>query len=149
VRGLTGDFSLGYLDYKNTNLGTAAGVSGGPSLSSVPPLTPKWKGSLGIQYAIQEGAYGVFMPRLDYTYQSLVFNDAPNTAIASQDGYGVLNGRLIWTSMKGSWTATFAVNNVTDRFYYIDKYANYGTYGTVEGQPSLPRTFDFTLKHSF
>ena len=150
VPGLTGDFSLGYLDYKNTNLGTAAGVSGGPSLSSVPPLTPKWKGSLGVQYAIHmPGQVGVFMPRLDYTYQSLVYNDAPNTAIGAQDGYGVLNGRLIWTSVKGTWTATFAVNNVTDKFYYIDKFANYSTYGTVEGQPSLPRTFDFTVKRLF
>jgi iron complex outermembrane receptor protein len=149
VRGLTGDFSIGYLDYKNTDLGSAAGVSGGPTLSSVPPLTPKWKGSLGVQYAIPEGQYGTFMPRLDYTYQSLVYNDAPNTAIGSQAGYGVLNGRLIWTSMKGAWTATFAVNNVTDKFYYIDKYANYSTYGTVEGQPSMPRTFDFTLKRTF
>jgi iron complex outermembrane recepter protein len=149
VRGLTGDFSIGYLDYKNTDLGSAAGVSGGPTLSSMPPLTPKWKGSLGIQYAIPEGQYGVFMPRLDYTYQSLVYNDAPNTAIGSQAAYGVLNGRLIWTSMKGTWTATFAVNNVTDKFYYIDKYANYSTYGTVEGQPSMPRTFDFTLKRTF
>jgi iron complex outermembrane receptor protein len=150
IHGLTTDLSLGYLDYKNTDLGSAAGVSGGPTLASVPPLTPKWKGSLGAQYQFHmPGQFGLLMPRVDYTYQSLVYNDAPNTPIGAQSGYGVANARLIWTSAKAAWTATFAVNNVTDKFYYIDKFVNITTYGTVEGQPSLPRTYNFTLKRMF
>jgi iron complex outermembrane recepter protein len=150
IRGLTADMSLGYLDYKNKDLGSAANVSGGPTLYSVPPLTPKWKGSLGVQYRVNlPGTYGTLMPRIDYTYQSLVYNDAPNTLLASQAGYGVMNSRLIYTSAKGAWTATFAVNNTTNKFYYIDKYANYGTYGTIEGQPVEPRNYNFTLKRSF
>ena len=150
IHGLTTDLSLGYLDYKNTDLGSAAGVSGGPTLASVPTLTPKWKGSLGLQYQFRmPDQYGLLMPRVDYTYQSLVYNDAPNTSIGAQDGYGVMNGRLIWTSAKATWTATFAVNNVTDKFYYIDKFVNINTYGTVEGQPAMPRTYNFTLKRLF
>jgi len=150
IPGFTADTSLGYLDYKNKDLGTAAGVSGGPSLFSVPPLTPKWKGSLGLQYRIRTpGAYGTFMPRVDYTYQSIVYNDAPNTPLGAQSGYGVMNARLIWTSEKGAWTTTFAVNNATDKFYYIDKYVNIGTYGMIEGQPSMPRNYSFTLKRIF
>jgi outer membrane receptor protein involved in Fe transport len=60
-----------------------------------------------------------------------------------------MNARLIWTSAKATWTATFAVNNVTDKFYYIDKFVNINTYGTVEGQPAMPRTYNFTLKRLF
>jgi outer membrane receptor protein involved in Fe transport len=78
-----------------------------------------------------------------------VYNDAPNTPLGAQSGYGVMNARLIWTSYKGSWTTTFAVNNATNKFYYIDKYVNLNTYGTIEGQPSMPRTYNFTLKRTF
>ncbi len=150
LSGLIADWSIGYLDYKNIDLGSAAGVSGGPSLGSVPALTPKWKGSLGVQYAATLGdRLGIVTPRIDYTYQSLVYNDAPNTPMAAQAGYGVLNVRLTWSAIQSSWSATFAVNNATDRMYYLDKYPNYGTYGVIEGQPAMPRTFDFTLKRSF
>lgn len=150
AHGVSLDASVGYLDYRNIDLGSAAGVSGGPSLSSVPPLTPKWKGSLGAQYAIlAPSGLGVLTPRADYTYQSLVYNDAPNTPIGAQAGYGVLNARVIWNSSKGLWSATFSINNVTDKLYYLDKSVNYSTYGTVEGQPALPRTFDFSIKRVF
>lgn len=150
VPGLVINSSVGYLQYKNLDLGSAAGVSGGPTLSSVPVLTPKWKWSLGIQYSADLGNdYGVLTQRVDYTYQSKVYNDAPNTALAAQDGYGVMNARLIWQSTESKWMATLAINNVTDELYYLGKYANYGTYGTVEGQPAMPRTVEFSVKRSF
>ncbi len=150
VKSLVADVSLGYLDYKNLDLGAAAGVSGGPTLTSVPALTPKWKGSLGVQYGADLGdRYGILTPRFDYTYQSKVYNDAPNTELAAQAGYGLANARLIWTSSQSNWTATFAVNNLADKVYYLDKYPNYGTYGVIEGQPGMPRNYQFTLKRSF
>ena len=143
------DSAFSYLDYKNLSLGSAAGVSGGPTLASVPPLTPKWKGSLGIQYGIALGGQGHLTPRVDYSYQSLVFNDAPNNAYAAQSGYGVLNAHLTWAGVDSKWSTTLDVNNVTNKVYYIDKFPNYGTYGIIEGQPGMPITVNLRVKHTW
>ncbi|MGH8219768.1 MAG: TonB-dependent receptor, partial [Steroidobacteraceae bacterium] len=101
--GLSIEGSLGYLNYHNIDLGAAAydgnpvlanGAPNpnynpsGPTLSDVPPLTPRWKGSLGIQYALPLAGLGTLTPRADYTYQSIVYNDPQNVAISAQGGYG-------------------------------------------------------------
>ena len=73
---------------------------GGPTLSDVPALTPTWKGNVGAQYALPLGGAGTLTPRLDYTYQSKVFNDPQDELISMQAGYGLLNARLTWEALK-------------------------------------------------
>ncbi len=122
---------------------------GGPTLGSKPPLTPKWKFSTSLHYTADFGDLGAVTPRIDYTYQSKIFNDVNNTSNAAQDGYSVFNARITWQSADGNWTSALAVNNLMDRLYYIGKYSNISTYGTLEAQPAQPRTFFFTVKRSF
>lgn len=104
---LTFDASLGYLNYKSIDLGSAAfnasSNPNGPFYSSYPPLTPRWKGSIGVQYALQLGRAGALTPRVDFTYQGIVFNDPQDQAISAQPGYGLLNASLKWHSADGSW----------------------------------------------
>src|SRR6185437_319674 len=124
VGGLDINASVGYLHYQTLNLGAAAynpNINpatkapinpGGPTLSDVPALTPTWKGNIGAQYAIPLGSFGTLTPRLDYTYQSKVFNDPQDELISMQPGYGLLNARLTWDSEKGGWQASAFVSNV-------------------------------------
>ncbi len=148
--GLIVEASASYLQFQYLNLGSAAGVSGGPTLGDVPPLTPKWKFSVGLHYDWDLGdVYGTLTPRIDYAYQSKVYNDAADTAAAAQAGYGVTNLQLAWQSPNGSWSSSFAVNNVMNRFYYLGMYPNISTYGTIEGQPAMPRNYMFKVKRTF
>lgn len=145
---LSGNF--GYVHFKYKNLGAAAGLSNGPSLSDVPPLTPTWKFGLSAQYSMPLGDnLGILTPRVDYTYQSKVFFSANNDPRTEQSGYGIANARLIWQSGDDKWTATLAVNNVFNKFYYTSLSNSYTSFGMIQGTPSLPRTAMITLRRSW
>ena len=153
VRGLSIDGSVGYLHYRTLNLGGAAYNSatnpGGPTLSDVPALTPTWKGNVGAQYAIALGSLGSLTPRLDYTYQSKVFNDPQNELISMQGGYGILNARLTWESTKGGWQASLSGSNLAGKVYYVTERNQLSTYDEVDGQPGRPREFLFSVRKVF
>ncbi len=153
VRGLDIDASVGYLHYRALNLGGAKYDSGanpgGPTLSDVPPLTPTWKGSVGAQYALELGALGTVTPRVDYMYQSKVFNDPQDELISMQPGYGVLNARLTWDAPQGGWQVSLLVTNVTDKVYYVTERNQLSTYDEIDGQPGRPREVLATLRKTF
>ena len=153
MRGLTIDGSLGFLNFDVRSLGRAAydpvTNPGGPTVHNVPPLTPKWKGSLGIEYAVSLGDWGTLTPRADYTHQSQVFNDAQNELISRQAAYGILNAHLTWHSAHGGWQASVLVSNVTDKMYYSTETNLLSTYDVVAGQPGRPREFLFSIRKSF
>lgn len=147
--GLMINGDVGYLHYRTMNLGAAAGVAGGPTLTSVPVNTPTWKWSVGVQYDIEMDRYGSLMPRLDYTYQTLTYNDLPNTPAAATPGYGMLNGRLTWAPAEGDWSLALEVKNALDKVYYVNKLPSLGSFGTIEGQPGQPRTYFVTIRRDF
>ena len=153
MRGLDIDGSVGYLHYRALNLGGAKYDAltnpGGPTLSDVPPLTHTWKGNVGAQYAIELGALGTLTPRVDYTYQSKVFNDPQDELISMQPGYGVLNARLTWEASRGGWQVSLLVTNVTDKVYYVTERNQLSTYDEIDGQPGRPREVLATLRKTF
>jgi iron complex outermembrane receptor protein len=158
VRGLDIDASVGYLHYRTLNLGAAAydpvKNPAGPTLDNVPALTPTWKGNLGVQYAFELGALGTLTPRMDYVYQSKVFNDPQNELISMQPGYAVMNARLTWdaqeaSGLKGGWQVSVFVSNVADKRYYVTERNQLSTYDELDGQPGRPREFLVTVRKSF
>jgi iron complex outermembrane receptor protein len=153
IAGLNIDASVGYLHYKTLSLGGAAYNAvtnpGGPTLSDVPALTPTWKANLGAQYAIPLDRFGTLTPRLDYTWQSKVFNDPQDELISMQPGYGVLNARLTWDSDRSGWQASLFLSNLTDRVYYVTERNQLSTYDEVDAQPGRPREVLFTVRKTF
>jgi iron complex outermembrane receptor protein len=153
VGGLLIDGSVGYLHYRTLNLGGAAynpvTNPGGPTLSDVPALTPTWKGNVGAQYALPLGGAGTLTPRLDYTYQSKVFNDPQDELISMQAGYGLLNVRLTWEALKGGWQVSLSASNVTGKVYYVTERNQLSTYDEVDGQPGRPREVLFSVRKTF
>jgi iron complex outermembrane receptor protein len=153
AQGLNFNASLGYLHYHARDLGGAAYNAvknpSGPTLADVPALTPTWKGNLGVEYNLPLGQIGTVTPRLDYTYQSKVFNDPQDEAISAQAGYGIANARLTWDSSQGGWQLSLFVSNLTDKVYYSTIRNLLSTYDVVEGQPGRPREYLFSVKKSF
>jgi len=141
--------SFGYLNYETIDLGSAAGVVGGPTESSKPPYIPKWKFNVGLQYGIHLAGGGVVTPRVDWTYQTDVFNDPSNNPLALQPAYGLLDARLTVDTADKHWQGALVVQNALDKVYYINKYDNTGSFGLVDGQPGWPRTVSVTVKRKF
>jgi iron complex outermembrane receptor protein len=141
--------SFGYLNYKTIDLGSAAGVVGGPTPTSKPAFIPKWKFNLGLQYGIHLASGSVVTPRVDWTYQTDVFNDPSNDPQALQSAYGLLDARLTVDTADKHWQGALVVQNALDKVYYINKYDNTGSFGVVDGQPGWPRTVQVTIKRKF
>lgn len=149
VDGLSFNASLGYLNNIYTELGAAGLIPEPPTRNSYPRGVPKWTLSAGVQYEVDLDTLGMLTPRLDYNYQSRTYYDAPNSALASQAGYGTLNGRITWTDVSKDWSVSLAVSNITDQFAYVGMEQQLISYGTLIGQPNLPRTFLLTVRRNF
>ena len=85
------------------------------------PYAPEQMYSLGVQYTLAVGSLGSLIPRLDAQYQSSFFTDITDTPLGEVSGRTLMNAHLTWRSSKDDWEGTFAVTNLTDRFYYINK----------------------------
>jgi len=145
--------SVGYLHYKNLDLGGAAYDSvrnpAGPTLDTVPALTPTWKGNVGAEYSFGLGVVGSLSSRIDYTYQTRVFNDPQNQRISMQPGYGLLSARVAWDAARGGWQASLTGSNLTDKAYYLTEQNLLATYDSVTGQPGRRREVLFAVRKAF
>lgn len=161
IRGLEAEFSaepvndlflnatLGYLDFKYLDLGDAANQPGGPCITCVAPYVPEWSLAAGAQYRIDLGGSGSLTPRLDWYYKSKTYNDVSNFELGAIDGYDILNGRITYENESGDWSASLQVNNLTDRYYFVNKFQGYFALGTIVGQTAQPRTFLLSVRHEF
>lgn len=147
------NLSLGYLDFQYQSLGAAAydplTNPSGIMKGDVPPDVPTFKINLGAQYTFDFDRAGTLTPRLDWTYQTRVYYDVQNTPAASQAGYGLLNLHLTYGTPDGKWNASLQVDNATDKQYYLTKFNLLAAYGTLYGQPAMPRTVFFSIKRTF
>lgn len=141
--------SVGYIDFRYLSLGDAANQPGGPCLSCTTAYVPKWSLNAGAQYKFDLGDKGSLTPRLDYTYKSKVYSDASNYEPGAIPGYGLWNARIAYASPKNDWELALNVQNLTDKYYFVNKFQGYFALGTLVGQPARPRTIMATLKYNF
>ena len=148
VAGLEIDGSISYLDFKYTNIANVAAT--GITLGMTTPYTPKWKWSVGAQYAFDLGGMGSLTPRIDASYQSSEYtnpiNDPAWNQIAART---VLNGRITYRAPVGGWSAWLEVTNLTNKLYYLTLFDLHSSAGYVNGQPAMPREWSFTIKKTF
>ncbi len=148
VAGLEFDASASYLDFKYTKINDV--VDSGITLGMVTPYTPKYKASAGVQYEIPAADKGSVTPRLDVSYQSLIYANPINDKAWNQiDGYTVLNGRVTWRDPKDVWQASLNVTNMTNKLYYLTLFDLHASAGYVNAQPAMPREWSFTVKRNF
>jgi iron complex outermembrane recepter protein len=160
------DFSLGYENYKVTDLGRSSGIfitvpDNAPDASIrgdvlYSPRTPEWNLGLGISYRFNVGTRGAILtPRLDYTWQDDVwFTTNPVAGIVNhedgrQPAYGVLNGRLTWEAPSTAWSFSVYGLNLTDEYYFYGKLSLLGNSGREQGNPAPPREFGASARFNF
>lgn len=113
----------------------------------VPPDIGKVRASAGIQYAIVLGTYGSVTPRVDISYTPASCGDTTCDADVNNPSYTLANARLTYAFSDKKWSASFAVTNLTDKLYYLER-VNTGA-GYVDGQIAAPREFLFTVRRDF
>jgi len=118
---------------------------------SQPILFPETTAHIGAQYTFPLGAdWGHLTPRLDWAYQSTIYQDGNNNPFTAIKSRGLLDGRITWDAPSGGWQVSLAGTNLTDEKYFVNVFnlAIFGQ-GTIEGQPGVPREWTITLKKAF
>jgi iron complex outermembrane receptor protein len=144
------DGSASYLNFKLTSITQSAATTvTGVSLATKEPYAPARMGSLGFQYTWALGSLGSLMPRLDAQYQSSFYTDITDTPLGQVSGRTLMNAHLTWRSARDDWEGAFAVTNLSDRFYYINKVNSVAPTFIAQGQPGAPREWLVSVRRNF
>lgn len=143
VDNLNIDASLSLTDFEFTsvNFPTTSIVVG-----SSRPGIGEWKWSIGAQYEIPLGNFGTLTPRADVSYTPGYCGNFACDPISQVDSYTLLNARLTFRTMDEDWSVSLEATNVTDKFYYVNKFSN-AFYTT--GQPGRPQEYALTVRRNF
>jgi iron complex outermembrane receptor protein len=149
--GFTVDGALSY-----TNFRFVSGIVGSNIVPGVTqaPFVPEWKYAVGAQYEMLLGAAGTLTPRLDWTWQSemqsTIPNNIPGYGLGEIEERGLLNARLTYRTEDEDWEFALAATNLTDEFYYNNKYDRSNQVGgNAYGMPGRPREFIASVKRNF
>ncbi len=111
---------------------------------------PTWNQHADVAYDVETGI-GTFTPRVDWIWQSQQdFNPAPNTSSPAPvyivKPYSLWNAQIDYHMDDSNWTATLAVTNLGDKFYYYQMFPQ-----TLDNQTRLapPREIVFTVRRDF
>ncbi|HLV06482.1 MAG TPA: TonB-dependent receptor [Croceibacterium sp.] len=151
IPGLSIDAALSYTDFRFIN-----GIEGSNIVPGVTQaaFVPEWKYALGAQYEIWLGDAGTLTPRLDWTWQSemqsTIPNNAPGYELGEIESRGLLNARITYRTADEDWEFALAATNLTDQFYYNNKYDRSNQVGgNAYGMPGRPREFMASIKRNF
>jgi iron complex outermembrane recepter protein len=142
VAALQIDASASYLDFHYTSIPPGTGLT----LEDTLPYSPKFRGSLGIQYAIPLGAHGSLIPRVDASYQSSLYTTSENLLTSLLSEYTLVNGRLTWNA-NAPWQVALFVTNLADRRYVNNLFPASSDY--IEGSPARPREWGLSIRRTF
>ncbi len=145
ISGLDIDASVGFTDFKFTELGPGATVT----LDSKMPHAPKWTLNAGVQYALQLTKYGKLTLRGDYSYRSSFFTDIVNTLAISQDGYSLVSARLAFEPEQGNWQIVVFGTNLGNKRYKTSGAAALDSIGLAYANFGRPREWGMNLKFQF
>jgi iron complex outermembrane receptor protein len=136
------NFGAGYLDARYTDIGTAQGIT----LKSELARAPKWSYTIGGQYDFRMGGDSTLSLRGDYGYKSHQQEASTDAATVLQPGYGLLNGRLTYTTGSGKVSVAVYGTNLTKARYLVVGNIQRGLALAAYGEP---REFGVTLTTKF
>jgi len=122
------------------------------------PRTPKYTGAIGAQYSLPLLG-GKLTPRLDMTYQSIVYFTTNNGCFTTtstlgcgsgaQPGYALLSSRIVWESGSKKWDVSLWGRNLNNKEYFSGKLSLITFFGREQGNPAPPREYGLTFEREF
>ena len=107
-------------------------------LGNVLPKSPSWSYSLGLQSSKQLADNGALISRVDYSFREKTYPDFANTEAVSQDAYGLLSARILYSPPSGDWDLALFGTNLTDEEYLESGFST-GAFGVSLGLAGRPR----------
>lgn len=144
--GLDLNASAGYVDFEFTELNPGVQEI---TIDAVPPQTPKWTATAGIQYSWDVGNKSSMYIRGDWSYQARTQNDVQNTALIEAPAFNLFNARLVYEHEEGGWSAALSVTNLTDEVYVTNGYQTLTSFGTANLLYGRPREWGFSIRKDF
>lgn len=157
------DFDFRYIPGRGWQLDGGIGIADGKIIQNVaeptsvgnhPPKANPVKVTLGIQYAAPAMAGLETVFRLDMEHRGKKYWHPNNVDVSN--AMDLVNLRIGLNEVKGTWSASFYVRNLTDKKYYSDYYsASYTGLSYGAGLPlnigslAPPRTFGIEGKFRF
>lgn len=130
------DFKFTKKTYENTTI----------RIGQTRPGIGDWKWSAGAQYEILLGNAGTLTPRVDVAYTPGYCANYECDPLPRVDSHTLVNARLTYRSADEDWSVSLEATNLTDKYYFLNKFAN--SYYTT-GQPGRPREFALTVRRNF
>jgi iron complex outermembrane receptor protein len=143
VHGLELRDSVGFTDFKYTELGNVPGLT----LQSQPIKTPRWTNSLLAQYSIATGA-GTLTLLGDWVFRTRSYADAVNTPILATPKYSLFNSRATFAFPDDHWSLAAYVNNIADKRVVSDGFTVEGL-GFYDVSYLPPREWGITAQYRF
>ncbi len=103
--------------------------------------------SLNTTYTVNLAGGSFLDFNLGYAYQGDFFVEPANSPASKEDGYGLLNASVAWSSADGRWDVSVWGKNITDEEYRIHSIIS-NIAGTVDLW-GLPATYGVTANVSF
>jgi iron complex outermembrane receptor protein len=120
----------------------ATGLAAGARLRKAPEFTANVAG----QYTVPLSA-GDLAFRLDYSYRSNQFHAANNSPLTREGGYGLLNGRVAFSSRDELWELAAFGRNLTNKVYYGALFVAGGSIGVA--YPQRGREYGLSIRRAF
>ncbi len=148
VDGLNIELGIGYLDAKYSSVGGIAEAAGLlPTFKFV--NTPEWSINSAVSYAFTISNGWSLSPRVEYNYNSEIFNDAQNNAALRQGGIGLVNASVSLTSDDGRWAIRAHGRNLGDELVIISGFTDPFFTGATEATVIAPRTGMLSVEYTF
>ena len=149
---VTDNFALN-LGYGNLHTEFTDVGSANPAILQVGmdfPFSPENTYNIGLQWDGDVGNGGSIMGRLDYGWidDHTTFLDARFRQSAKGEAYGLLSGRLQYTTPDDGWTVALYGTNLTNEFYRMGGF-NAILAGVDQGYPGRPREVGVQLQLNF
>lgn len=111
--------------------------------------TPEWSANAGASYRIDTGGEGRVTIHGDWTYQSRIFFDAPNSREISQPAFSLFNGNITWLFPNGRSELSIGVRNIANRLYRTAGNISFSSSAYAENVYNRGREWTVRFKQSF
>ena len=114
--------------------------SGNPLIAA-----PKFNLTGNVEYTLQAGRYGSFVPGFDFSYKSKVSLDPANKPQLQQPSYWILNARLAYVTPNERIRVSGWVRNFMKTAYLIDAFDQSAVVGQILFVYADPRLYGLTV----
>lgn len=136
------EVNVGYLDAEYDSINPGVILRGDEDFVN----TPEWKVHIGTSYVL-DTSVGEFTSRIDWMFQTEVYNDEANTPILRTPSYSITNFSIAYAMPDSEWEVVAGVTNMFDKRIIQSGFSN--AEAIYSATYNRPREGYLTLRKTF